>query len=75
MAGSKLVRIPFMTNCKLLKGMGLQNDANLEIMWVIPFQNVIGSFMYAMVCTKLDIAQVVGVTSLWIILGNHIGLQ
>jgi hypothetical protein len=64
-----------MTNCKLLKGMGLQNDANLEIMWVIPFQNVIGSFMYAMVWTKLDIAQVVGVTSLWIILGNHIGLQ
>jgi len=55
--------------------MGLQNDANLEIMWVIPFQNVIGSFMYAMVWTKLDIAQVVGVTSLWIILGNHIGLQ
>jgi hypothetical protein len=25
----------------------------LKIIWVIPFQNVIGSFMYAMVCKKI----------------------
>ncbi len=43
--------------------MGLQNDANLEIMWVSLFQNVIGSFMYAMVCTRPDIAQVMGVVN------------
>ncbi len=60
MVESKLVQTPFMTNCKFSKGMGPQNDANLEVMWAIPFQNVIGSFMYAMVWTKLDIAQVVG---------------
>jgi len=52
-----------MTSHKLSKDMGLQNDANLEIMWVSLFQNVIGSFMYAMVCTRPDIAQVMGVVN------------
>jgi hypothetical protein len=40
--------------------MNPQNDANLEAMWVIMFQNVIGSLIYAMVCTRLDIAQQCG---------------
>jgi hypothetical protein len=52
-----------MTSHKLSKDMGLQNDANLEIMWVSLFQNVIGNFMYAMVCTRPDIAQVMGVVN------------
>jgi hypothetical protein len=60
---NKLVRTPFMTNCKLSKDMGFQNDVNLKVVQAIPFQNVIGSFMYAMVCTRLDIAQVVGVVN------------
>jgi hypothetical protein len=46
MVENKPIQIPFMTNYKLLKDMGLQNDANLEAMRVISFQNVIGSFMY-----------------------------
>jgi len=41
--------------------MCFQNDVNLETMHVILFQNVIGNFMYAMVCTKPNIAHVVGV--------------
>jgi hypothetical protein len=49
-----------MTNCKLSKDMGLQSDADLEVIWVIPFQNVIGSFLYAMVCKRLDIGHVKG---------------
>jgi hypothetical protein len=40
--------------------MGPQSDADLEVIWVIPFQNVIGSFMYAMVCKRLDIGHVKG---------------
>jgi hypothetical protein len=64
MVESKLVWTPFMTNCKLSKDIGLQNDVNFETMWPISFQNVIGSFMYEMVCIKLDIAhQAVGVVS------------
>jgi hypothetical protein len=38
MVENKLVQTPFITNCKLLKDMGLQNDANLEIMRVILFK-------------------------------------
>jgi hypothetical protein len=43
--------------------MGPQSDEDLEVMWVIPFQNVIGSFMYAMVFKRLEIGHVVGVVS------------
>jgi len=52
-----------MTNYKLLKDMGLQSDVYLEIMRVILFQNVIGSFMYAMVCVKPNIAHAMGVVN------------
>jgi hypothetical protein len=52
-----------MTNCKLSLDMGLQNDAHLEVTWAIPFQNVIGSFMYAMVCIRFDIVHAVWVTN------------
>ncbi len=75
-AKSKLIQIPFMTNCKLSKDMGPQSDADLEVIWVIPFQNVIWSFMYAMVCKRLDIGHVKGLwINLWLISNNHIGLQ
>ncbi len=56
MVESNLIQTPFMTNCKLSKDMGLQNDANLKIMWVIPFENAIGSLMYAIICTIFDFA-------------------
>jgi hypothetical protein len=36
--------------------MGPQSDADLEAMQAILFQNAIGSFMYAMVCIRFDIA-------------------
>jgi hypothetical protein len=52
-----------MTSCKLLKDMCLQNDVDLEVMQAIPFQNVILSLMYAMVCKRPNIVQVVGVVS------------
>lgn len=52
-----------MTNCELLKDIGIQSDVDLEAMQVIPIQNVIESLMYAMVCTRLDIAYVVGVVN------------
>jgi hypothetical protein len=35
-----------MTNCKLSKDVGLQSSTNLEAMWVILFQNDVGSLMY-----------------------------
>jgi hypothetical protein len=50
-----------MTNCKLLKDMCPHSDVDLEVMQTIPFQNVIQNLMYAMVCKRPDIAQVIGV--------------
>jgi hypothetical protein len=43
--------------------MGCQNDANLEVVHAIPFENVIGNFMYAMVCIRPEIIQAVGVVN------------
>jgi hypothetical protein len=63
MAKNKPIQISFMTNYKLSKDLGSQNGTDLKVIWVIPFQNVIGSFMYAMVCKKFDIGHVVGFVS------------
>jgi hypothetical protein len=52
-----------MTNYKLLKDMGPQSDVNLEAMQAILFQNVIGSFMSAMVCIRPNSAHVMGVVN------------
>jgi hypothetical protein len=57
MVENKLIITPFMTNCKLSKDMGPQTDANLEGMWVIIFQDVIGNLMYAIVCTRFDVVK------------------
>jgi ATP-binding cassette subfamily B (MDR/TAP) protein 1 len=43
--------------------MGPQSDVDLEEMRAILFQNVIGSLVYAMVCTRPNIAKLVGVVS------------
>jgi ATP-binding cassette subfamily B (MDR/TAP) protein 1 len=40
-----------------------QNDVDLEEMWAILFQNVIGSLVYAMVCIRPNITEVVGFVS------------
>ena len=37
-----------------------QNDDEIEEMRTIPYSSVVGSLMYAQVCTRLDIAFVVG---------------
>jgi ATP-binding cassette subfamily B (MDR/TAP) protein 1 len=70
MVKNKSIPIPFMTFCKLSKDMGIQNDVDLEVMWVIPFRNVIGSFMYAILCTRHDIAQAMGVVNQFMV--NHV---
>ncbi len=56
-----------MTNCKLSQDMSPQSDVDLEVMWVIPFPNVIGSFMYEIVCTRHDITQAMGVVNQYMV--------
>ncbi|KAI3459506.1 hypothetical protein Pfo_016169, partial [Paulownia fortunei] len=40
-----------------------KNDEEREYMAKVPYANAVGSLMYAMVCTKPDISQAVGVVS------------
>jgi hypothetical protein len=73
MVENKLIITPFMTSCKLPKDMGPQSDTNLEGMWVILFQDVIGNLMYEIVCTRFDIVRQWGLrTNLW---PKQIGLE
>ena len=39
------------------------SPSEMEEMSRVPYQSVVGSLMYVMVCTRLDIAQAVGVLS------------
>ncbi len=63
MVENKLIWTLFMTNWKFSKEMGPQSDVDLEEMRAVLFQNVIGSLVYAMVYTRPNIANVVGVVS------------
>jgi hypothetical protein len=40
-----------------------KSPIQMEDMTSVPYASAVGSLMYAMVCTRLDIAQVVGLLS------------
>ena len=40
-----------------------QSESKKEYMSCVPYASVVGSLMYVMVCTKLDLEQVVSVVS------------
>lgn len=63
MLSSKSVSIPLAAHIKLSKQQEPTEEANVEYMGKIPYSNVVGSIMYAMVCTRPDIAFGVGVVS------------
>ncbi|KAE8708400.1 putative sphingolipid transporter spinster-like protein 2-like [Hibiscus syriacus] len=60
---SKLVSTPLAPHFKLDASMSPKDDAEWEYMSKVPYTSVVGSLMYAMVCTRPDISQVVGVVS------------
>ena len=49
-----------------------KTQEEIEYMSKIPYSSAIGSLMYAMVCTRLDIAHAVGVVSRYM---NHPGKE
>lgn len=53
----------FATHFKLSTALSLQTEEEVEYMSHVPYVNDVGSIMYAMVCTRLDIPQVVSVVS------------
>ena len=63
MKNAKPVSIPLAGHMKLSKKMCPTAREEKENMAKVPYSSVIGSLMYAMVCTRPDIAHAVGVVS------------
>ena len=58
---SKPISTPLAPHFKLSASISPKNDAEREYMTKVPYASAVGSLMYAMVCSRPDISQAVGV--------------
>ena len=65
MQNAKLVSTPLASHFKLRKHMCPETQEEIYYMSKIPYSSAVGSLMYAMVCTRHDIAHAVGVVSMY----------
>jgi hypothetical protein len=63
MQNEKLISTPLANHFKLTKEICPKTNKEIEYMSRVPYSSTIGNLMYAMVCTRLDIAHAVGVVS------------
>ena len=63
MQNAKLVSTPFTSHFKLSKEMCPKAQEEMDYMSKVTYASAVGSLMYAMVCTRPDIAHAVGVVS------------
>ena len=63
MQNEKPVSTPFASHFKLSKEMCPKTQEDMDYMSKVPYASVVGSLMYAMVCTRPNIAHAVGVVS------------
>jgi hypothetical protein len=63
MQNAKTISTPLAIHFKLTKEMCPKTQENIEYISRVPYSSTVGSLMYAMVCTRQDIAHVVGVVS------------
>ena len=63
MEKAKVVSTPLATHFKLSSKQSPSNEAEKLDMQQVPYASGVGSLMYAMVCTRPDIAHVVGTVS------------
>lgn len=63
MTEAKSVCVPLASHCQLSSKLCPKTQEDQEFMKNIPYKSVVGSLMYAMVSTHLDIAHAVGVVS------------
>ena len=63
MQNAKPVSTPLASHFKLSKDMYPETHEEIDYMSMIPYSSAIGSLIYAMVCTRPDIAHAVGVVS------------
>ena len=63
MQNAKPVSIPLASHFKLSKEVCPKTQEEMDYMSKVPYASAVGSLMYAMVCTRPDIAHVVGIVS------------
>ncbi|KAH9304735.1 hypothetical protein KI387_009139, partial [Taxus chinensis] len=63
MQNAKPVSTPMAGHFKLSKDQCPSSHEEVKYMTRVPYASAVGSLMYVMVCTRPDIAQVVGVVS------------
>ena len=63
MQDSKLVKVPIPVGVKLSAEQCPKAQEEEEDIFRVPYESAVGSLMYAMVCTRPDIAHAVGVLS------------
>jgi len=63
MAGAKPVNVPLGCHFKLSEAQTLTIEDEKDFMSEVPYASAVGSLMYAMVCTRPDIAQAAGVVN------------
>ena len=61
MGDAKPISTPLASHFRLSKDQSPQTEKEREFMAKIPYASVIGSLMYVMVCTRIDIGHGVGV--------------
>lgn len=67
MQDCKLISTPLPVNFKLSSSMCLSNEAERKEMSRVPYASAVKSLMFAMICTRPDIAQAVGVVSRYMV--------
>ncbi|GJZ71156.1 hypothetical protein Tco_0635007 [Tanacetum coccineum] len=60
---TKQVSTPLASQFKISVAMSPKDDADRAYMEKVPYANAVGSLMYAMICTRLDISHAVGMVS------------
>ena len=63
MKDTKPVSMPLASHFKLIKRLCSTTDEEKKRVMSVPYSSAVVSFMYAMVCTRPDIAHVVGLVS------------
>jgi len=66
MSDAKPVNVPLGGHFKLSKAQAPTTEDEKALMSEVPYVSAVGSLMYAMVCTRPDITQAVGVVSKYI---------
>ena len=72
MENAKAVSTPLPSHLKLTKDMCPKTQEEEDKMSKVPYASAVGSLMYAMVCSRPDIAHAVGVVSRYM---SHLGIE